>query len=107
MSAYMVDREHIAYLIEAAMSRRILGHGNSPLRWFHVAEHRPSGGDWKAIDDPAAVGQMLWNENLASINYRYGEGRDLPGKIGETYRYSVHRRLAIPFDVAQVLKACH
>lgn len=105
MSAYMVDREHIHYLIEAAMSRRIRGPHNDAHRWWH-------GGRWLELPDhdrrrEAEVGQMLWDENRASIRARYPDTDHMPGPVGENYVYGKHSRFPhVPIDPVQVLKAC-
>ena len=68
MSAYMLSRCHIDYLITAAA-----GPGrdhDGPLRWragSPAASHRLG----RSGDDPTRVGRMLWAENWASVSYRY------------------------------------
>lgn len=112
MSAYMVDREHIAYLLDAAMSVEVLGNGSHSLHWFN-----PQSGECEQLrvadyHRAAEVGQMLWNENRKSIEARYPDTVDdfcatAPGTVGETYVYGEHA--GNPFaavDVVQVLKAC-
>lgn len=100
MSAYIVDREHVSYLVHAAMSRRIVG-GHSPLYW--------NGGKLACGDYEEArrVGQMLWDECIRSVSYRYpNESRDtLPGPIGETFEYEHGPDMWQDFDPVQVLKA--
>ena len=85
MSAFIVDRETIQYLIQSAIKFRP-DHGN--FSWYdakHEWQTMPTT-DRKAHDE---TGQMLWNENIASVQYRYnGESLDtLPGPIGEDFSY--------------------
>lgn len=110
MSAYVVDREHVVYLVEAAM--RLEGYGGG-LHWgwgretvgtYIPAELRP--GDY---DEAVRVGQMLWNECIRSVSARYPDEpvTDLPGVEGEDYTFT--RRDLDPFlriDPVQVLKSC-
>ncbi len=88
MSAFMVDREHIAYLVTAASK---LGLTTSP-------------------EAKTKVGQMLWNENRYSVEHRYPdclETGNYPGPIGETFVYEKHRASRKPINPVQALKACH
>lgn len=74
MSAYVVDLNHIAYLVQAA----------------------------KLPDSQAEqqAGQMLWNENVKSVRYRYPTHQ-----IGaEVYPATTPRFSR--FDPVQVIKAC-
>lgn len=57
MSAYIVDRKHIEYLVRAAQSRRIAG----------------SSYQYEPAEVLAANANMLAAENAASVNYRYSE----------------------------------
>ena len=106
MSAYVIDREHVRYLVDAA--HRTFWPHRSPFRWFY-------NGHWHTLDqsDNAAcvrAGQMLWNENIRSIEGRYpdcGLDSDMPGPIGETYLYDTHKPRVNRPDWVAVLKACH
>lgn len=66
MSAYIVDRNHIRYLVSAAVQRKCFK-GMSATK----------------------LGQMLWDECIKSVSYRYpGETTDtLPGPCGESFKY--------------------
>ena len=83
MSAFIVDRFHIHQLVKAIDT--------------YV---RPT-------EEPTALGQMLWDENIASVSYRYNNEplEDLPGRIGETYRYNYEtpQRLLTPTEVYAAL----
>jgi hypothetical protein len=104
MSAYMVEREHIQYLLSAAMSRQINKSGGM-FTWFH-AGHRYEL-NYSTAD---AVGQMLWDENRRSIEARYPDTAEdftnAPGPIGEDFVYShTHAPVWSTYDPVQVLKS--
>ena len=106
MSAYMIDRNHVAYLVTAATAPTI-GHRNgSPLRWRHNGVcHQLGMNDTKRA---AQAGQMLWDENHASVCHRYpDDGDNLPGPIGEGYVYRQHTPAVVELDPLQVIKAAH
>lgn len=104
MSAYMVDRHHIRYLIEAAKSEVICSHGD--FRWRHNGQsHR--------ITDEVALANMLWGENRKSIEYRYPDTidhpEDSPGEIGETFVFiedNFPDMRWLKFDPVQVMASC-
>ena len=107
MSAYMIDRNHVRYLVGAAMSRRIQGCSNA-FRW------RFADGELYGTDTAKAteLGQMLWDENRRSIEHRYPDTVEdfdnAPGPIDETYIYSQFQVAPFPdYDPVQVIKACH
>lgn len=108
MSAYIVDRETIIYLVSAATSRQLLGHHGHAHRWYHAGEHHElaCGDHARAVE----VGQMLWDACIESVSARYPNDtkESLPGPIGETYVYDKHKPLIFHgFDPVQVLKTCH
>ncbi|MCV7174849.1 hypothetical protein [Mycolicibacterium sphagni] len=101
MSAYLVDPEHIHVLLHAAQS----GHGiDGGLRWcvpdaseiygyatrqIHVSAHP---------DELTVVGQMLLDQNAASVNHRYDEDN--------AYVYAYQRpRFAADWQPVDILKA--
>ncbi len=101
MSAYMVDRHHIRYLIEAAKSKGMSPYG---FQWRH-------GGKTHGIIEEVPLANMLWQENLKSVMARYPDSTkdDLPGPIGETYEFTEDNFPTLrwaKFDPAQVVKAC-
>ena len=104
MSAYIVDREHIEYLITAAMSNAINGF-QSEMHWWHNGESHslPKRGRDRAQE----VGQMLWNENIASVSHRYP--RDTvgkwPGPVDENYIFEHHEHHYVSINAVDVLKA--
>lgn len=106
MSAYVVDRTHIDVLVTAGLSQGTYG----PLRWLwpelSAEDERDAfqaGEPWgpRAIElaqershqlTPQTanyVGQMLWAENVRSVNHRYEEDeweqvyehQPIPGKV--------------------------
>lgn len=87
MSAWIVSKEHIDYMV-AAM-RKYDTHGSK---------------DWNSDK----VGQMLWDENHASVAHRYSNRAvdELPGAPMETYAFTPPKRA---LDPAVVLKqiACY
>ncbi len=110
MSAYVVERDHIRYMVEAAVSGTYHSGG---LRWVTGSRvegtaqcHTLDQGD---LEHAARIGQMLWDENVKSVCYRYDEpadSTDLPGPVGETYTYEVHPLTSStvdPLAVFQVL----
>ena len=109
MSAYMVDREHIRFLVSAA--RRFARKDS-----FGWASHD---GPWapfphESQDAASALGQLLWTTNLDSIEARYPDTKDtpagIPGRIGEVYIYSHAKDWPSDMiDMVQVLKsvACY
>lgn len=96
MSAYLVNREHIAYLLTAATSRA-LGISERRFYWSHNNHlHRL---DPEDESRNRMIGQMLWNANNQSVNHRYNETDDAP-----RYAHQPHRGA---IDPIQVIKACH
>ena len=104
MSAYMVNREHVGYLVDAAMDYRIVQHHT--MRWYHDGTgYELSVADY---DRAAEVGQMLWDANKESIQARYPDTRDdfsrAPEDSTEDYVYDRHdARIMEHFDPVQVL----
>jgi hypothetical protein len=107
MSAYICDKEHIVYLVAAAMSKELNPHGGHES-WYHNSlRHELPRGDF---DRASEVANMLWLENIKSVSYRYPNesGSTLPGPIGENF---VITPADIPACLAeikpvQVLKSC-
>lgn len=116
MSAFMVSRSHIDYLVRAADSRRITGRHNQfqfrnrsgvwvTLRHGHEIEgYEPDIG-------MSALGQLWWDENRSSIEHRYPDTREdfsnAPGPVGEDFRYQYGERFTrTEITPAQVIRAC-
>lgn len=108
MSAYIVDRKHILYLVSAAMSRQL---GNCDFSWWNESTGGRiyiRAGDYSTAAEAA---NMLWRENIASVSARYPNesSATLPGPIGENFvigSRDLQAALWVDFDLAQVLKAC-
>lgn len=81
MSAYIVDLDHILYLIGAAMHPKLNQHGSS-FSYFWDGQRRAMPlGDF---DRAAEVANILWQECARSVGHRYptGSSKDLPGPNG-------------------------
>ncbi len=107
MSAYIVNRDHIAYLVEAArqLPSRTLQGGR--LSWWWKEEHHAL-----LIGDYAGeinLGAILWQQNVKSVLARYpGDTMETaPGVVGESYDYIEHKYFPfVQVDPVQALKAC-
>jgi hypothetical protein len=68
MSAYIVEENHIIYLVAAALSRRINRGSHGKFTWWNgeakeISHYDPAGA--------AAFASELWKENVKSVNHRY------------------------------------
>ena len=105
MSAFIVDRNHIRYLVASALW--VAGKAGSIDRfsWYHH-ETRHELTSVNATE----VGQMLWDENIVSVKYRYpefgGPADPLPGPMNEDFVY-LHKVAPVGFkpELAQVMKS--
>ena len=99
MSAYIVDRNHILYLVEFAVAMR--EHRGRCFRWYHDGEAYELT-DFNATE----VGQMLWDENIASVAHRYRDSIfDGPGRPSDDDLVFLHRMPDYDWSVAQVLQS--
>ena len=92
MSAYVVSRECIAYLVEAIFNRNREGYAAA----------------YGLNMEPDALGRVLWSENIKSVEARYPSCSpdEMPGTVGESHVYGTHRRPhGFCFDPVQVIKA--
>ncbi len=111
MSAYVVDSDHIRYLVEAAGR---LGRGSFSF-WSEASGTRVDVGSGRDLS-ASAFGQMLWDENIESVVARYPDCRGengrvvhdrLPGPSDEGFEYEHPRRQGwVVIDPVAVLKAC-
>jgi|SRR5579862_6512310 len=105
MSAYVVDKHHIDCLVSAALRAHPAGQPGSTrnLSWWRVDEDGEYAGwrelsvyaeqmiddEYKAYYTPSALGQILVDENVASVAYRYPsdnvDGGELPGPCDAYY----------------------
>ncbi len=71
MSAYIVDEEHIRYLVNAGLSLNTYG----KMTWYsHGTAIEPPRKLGELHDGNASeIGMMLWRENRASVDARYRE----------------------------------
>jgi len=90
----MVGREHIWAIVDAWRKSQERGWNSAP--------------EWETL---AKLGQMLWDENRASVEHRYPdcEGNDLPGPVGCNFTYGTHEiAMGKPsYSPVEILKACH
>jgi hypothetical protein len=86
MSAYVVSKDHIDYLVSAAKEYT---HGQ-PVNFYRVH-------DFVTHTNWSALGQLLWDENTRSVNYRYEREN-----TATSYMFN---RSPVPVTSAQVLKA--
>ena len=105
MSAYIVDRNHIVYLVTAGMKLRQYN-----LHWRHNNKsHCLTGSD---ITAAARIANILWLENINSIFARYPSCKDdpsgMPGPTKENYIVSEKELPAriLTIDAVQLLKSC-
>lgn len=109
MSAYVVDRQHIMYLVKAAASRQ-LNHG-SDFRWTHNGKTHKLSGLVDGQEEEIRIANILWRENVKSVMYRYPDDTEdsLPGPIGETYWITIDdlNMLWTVLKPVQVIKSCH
>jgi len=98
MSAYVVDRAHIEFLVLASVHPSMASIGGRGLAWWW--EYDPTSGEpirrgsIEPYDDDRAaeVAQMLWDENVASVAYRYPDSAGggpgcLPGPVDCSYEF--------------------
>lgn len=110
MSAYIVDKNHIVYLVAAAMSRRINSRGGN-FRWYWGTREAQQSRELSCVDyeRAAEVGNMLMLENIKSVSYRYPNESSgtLPGPVsGNSVVTAADCGVCYEFTPAQVHKAC-
>ena len=83
MSAYIVERNHIRFLVASALYVAGRHHHGDSFRWWHEGHHE------LRLDNATEVGQMLWDECRASVSYRYpsDDRDDLPGPVNADLVY--------------------
>jgi hypothetical protein len=111
MSAFIVEKNHILYLVSAAMA---LTRGG--FTWHVDDPTQPGGyrrGELRKCDyeRAAEVANMLWRENVASVSHRYPNesSSTLPGPSDRSGFVITARDFTVCFDrfePAQVCKAC-
>ena len=86
MSAYIVSRNHIHYLVTAYQ------------RYGQFLPER----------SPTKLGNLLWQENIRSVRYRYNNEPvdQLPGPMGEDYLYKYRPFPPVKIEALTTIKAC-
>ena len=106
MSAYVVDLNHINYLINAALE---VGEGYQTFSFYHkdtsgILQHYEL-----TTDSASEYGQMLLDENIRSVSHRYGNDdgipEQLPGPIDQTEVYIYNWNHYDGYRPVQVFKA--
>ena len=84
MSAWIVSKAHIDFLVSAA-------------KHFGIRAINNNGELVCAEEDPDQIGQILWNENYRSVNFRYNENKSAP-----EYHYDTRCDRIKPGSLAEV-----
>lgn len=107
MSAYVVDENHINYLIHAGLTlQRQYG-----LRWVWNVNRKAGTYESGQLtrENAEEVGQKLWDENIRSVEFRYPdciEDRErMPGPVDCNFDFHYRIRLDA-VDPLQVLMSC-
>ena len=104
MSAFVVSRDHIWYLVHSAMDPHLMTCQGAGIRWYRDGKERGRllAGQY---DIAAALGQMLWDENMASVRHRYSD--DPESMMPDDTSYGDHegRPFGAEVDPVQTLKA--
>ena len=99
MSAFIVKRELISYLLDAAMT--LGNYGDNTFHYFHQNQ-------WQKLtsDNATEVGQKLWDACITNVSQLYPntELPELPGTTEETFVYT-HEPKVRQVDPVQVLKS--
>lgn len=103
MSAYIVDKNHIIYLVQASISARICDRHDRAIRWYPAegADRHMTCTDSK---QQVEVCNMLWAENLKSIRARYGDSHEGIDDAVTLYDYKEPHWL--DFNPLQVISSC-
>ncbi len=101
MSAYMVSRAHIAYLVAAA---RQYSRGPFGFSWFFRGQRFELGGTRQHAD---SLGRLLWEENARSIRERYPDSHeDMVGGVWYAHPLQATLECLPAPESLQVLQAC-
>jgi len=88
MSAFIVDKEHILYLVEAASQ-------------YNTYFQTKSGNRMRNLSSQVEVANLLWKENVLSVNSRYDEKSDVSEITSKDFRVVRWNS----FSPVQVIKA--
>lgn len=110
MSAYIVDLNHVAFLVQAGTSLA-LGQRHSTLTWIWNIDHEANTYERETLPQSdykqaQRVGQMLWDENIASVQARYPGDKNPPGPTDRDFEYPEQVPHFDIFEPAQVLASC-
>ncbi len=111
MSAFVVSREHINYLVNAARTRG-MGRDQGSMSWYWKGKDNMNRSNASGENGmyETEIGQMLWDENIKSIHARYPDTTEhpenMPGPIGENFVFSF-RHDSQEINPVQVIKLCH
>jgi len=81
MSAFIVNKSHINAMLQGALASA-RKRNNWRFGWYHNKERHEL-----TLENASEVGQMLLDENIKSVSYRYGDSplTDLPGRADGEY----------------------
>jgi hypothetical protein len=99
MSAFIVDRGHVRFLIDAGLRLPPRLYEGNTLSWR---------GQELTRENASAVGLMLWDECRRSVAYRYHDEpeADLPGPMSDGPRFGyAHSPSPLKINPLAVLKA--
>jgi hypothetical protein len=100
MSAFVVNKSHINAMLQGAFSVRY-----QPFSWYHDGKHHQL-----TNDNADEIGQMLLDECIKSVSYRYADDKvtDLPGPTNGSYLvpFQHHPMGKIPTPV-ELIKITH
>lgn len=101
MSAYIVDRGHVRFLVAAALNGRHWAGGygqGGAMSYYHG--NNPTNPSRYEVNELTAdeTGLMLWQECMASVSYRYPDDAeaDLPGPVEDGPRFGYRHPVMDP-----------
>lgn len=100
MSAFVVDKSTISAIIDGALKNG--ARYRSTFKWYHNNEWHEL-----TLSNADAIGQMLLNENIKSVSYRYQDSQvtDLPGRTDASYIIPYkHPIFGKQYPVIQIIK---
>ncbi len=107
MSAFVVDKVHIDAMIQKGLHRQFINHG--ALRWMPRFDVWGAHSNELTRETQNAVGQMLVDECVKSVSYRYpGSNGDLPGPCKqywkEPYRFKPMCNAPSPIQTIKLIE---
>lgn len=100
MSAYIVDRGHIRFLVAAAWELEAARHSGR-MSYYHGNPSKRYEVNEQTLDE---TGLMLWQECLTSVAYRYPNEpeAELPGPVDDGPRFGYTHPLTLPRQINPV-----